>query len=240
MGAGACSTGIAVAAGVGHTGAAVGALAFGGLACAVTFGIGCAVAVGVVVAGAAASKITTDACDNPQEAQLAEVNAVIRKIDQKLGIMIGQLHDLTGEVKKLGTQVVYSGYTNKIQELMHAYNDIKFDKHGLVDTSTTSSKHYVNQFVHFAFTGGQTSLKLALDRFWDMIKGKGPHKSMYKQAYFCKAPVRQYYNMLLLQGYDLLFKARAMKGLPTGKNLENEFRDRILASNELALKECGE
>ena len=81
-------------------------------------------------------------------------------------------------------------------------------------------------------------LKIALDMIWNMIAGYGQTPSMYEQEYFCQPSVKQYYNMLFLEGYHLLYVAYTMRGFEIDY-LRDEERDRILGNNHIAWTLCS-
>ena len=221
-----CKIGIAALKGAGATGAAVGAIALGPL-CAATFGIGCVVMIGAIGAATIASNIPGDkVCGEVDKAQIA-----LQKIDQELEKINSQLTGLKQEVAKLHVFVQYGSAIKRIKDIRNAYNDITFDSKGNLNTWVVD-RGYVKTFTSLTFDG--VSLKLQLDRLFEMMKS-----GIYQQDYFCKPEVKQYYNLLMLEGYDLLFKAHAIKGRTHVSDLLNELKERIKHNNELATNQCS-
>ena len=201
-----CTTGLSVLKGTGATGAALGSIAMG-LTCAATFGAGC-VAIGVAVGSATlgGALLSDSACGTaPDSAELTainEVNVAVQELSAKMDTIGDEVSDITNTLKELSTHVKYIEYTKKVREVEHKYNDLKFDSAtGLVET-TGNGPHHVKQFVDLA----EEVLKTALDMIWDMIKGHGLDSSMYKiLPSFYKPSVRQFYNMLFVNGYQYLY-----------------------------------
>ena len=236
-----CKTGLGVVKGIGATGTAVGGIAIGFL-CAATFGIGCvAAAAGIGAATLAGTLLDEKVCGTkPESAELTaikRVNDAVKKMSEKLDTIGGDLSHLADEVKKLGTIVQFTKYQNKIREVEHAYKDIRLDQNGLVAT-TGRNPYRVKQFVNEVLYT-EPRLTISLDRIFDMIKGRRLTPSMYKQAYFCQQEVKQYYNMLFLEGYQLLYIAYALKGWKIEQHLMDKERDRILQNNHLFWTVCG-
>ena len=239
------------------TGFAIGA-AIGAAALLATTG---PAAIGLIALSSVALKSSVDLIPNsavcggkptdPVLATLGDIKKAVTEINTKLDAMKNQIAGLTHGVNKLEFFVRYSRYTNKIIDVMHLYNNVlqfSMDQNGLMkdfDVDSTASAS-AEAFVTAALDEGPR-LTTCMDRLSGMINGEAGFKSMFQQApYFCNPQVRQYYNMLIVQGYDLLFKAFAMRGihLDSKGNIDqvfiNEERDRLIRSIELGNQQCGE
>ena len=231
----------------GGTAAAIGGLAVGAV-CVGTLGIGCAVAVGAVVVGTVASEFTdsvgdkVDSCAKIPSAELMAIlanNALIKKIDSRLVVMQIQLVKLDGEIKKLSTTVKFDKFTDKIRIVASKYLKIQFDDSNGQPKTSSQYKSYVEAFKTSAIDT-EPNIDDSLNRIWDMINGYGLEKSMYTQAYFCEAGVRQWYNMKIIEGYDLLYKAYAMRGFTDIKKYQEHELKYIIGNNRNAWENCGE
>ena len=233
-----CTKALGVVKAAGATGTALAGIGIGFL-CAATFGAGCfAAAAAVGVATAADGLLSDSACsDAPDSDELKE----IKKVNKAVKDISKSLVKMDDQIKTLGLKVEYVKYENAVREIQHLYDDIEFDNNGLIKkTEKGEGPDHVKKFLDLA-TGayGATGLSLALDRIFDQITGHGLVRSMYTQSYFCKKEVRQYYNMLFLNSYQLLYTAYALKGWTIRKNLLDEERDRILLNNHLFWTVCG-
>ena len=221
-----CKIGFAALKGAGATGAAVAGVG-AGVVCAVSFGVGCVAMLGAIGAATIASNIPGDkVCGEVDKAQIA-----LQQIHQELEKINSQLKGLSQEVAKLQIFVEYGSAIKRIKDIRRAYNDITFDPQGNLNTWVVD-RGYVKKFTDLAFDG--VSLKLQLDRLFEMMMS-----GIYQHHFFCKPEVKQYYNLLMLEGYDLLFRAHAMKGRTHVSDLVNELKERIKRNTELATNQCS-
>ena len=225
-----CKEAIAALNAAGETGAAIAAVG-AGVFCASTLGAGCIAMLGAIGAAVAAKEIKSDqACGKVDQAQIA-----FQLIDRELKKINSKLDDLKQEVAKLGISVKYGESIETIEIIKHAYQNIEFDKDGNLKSKVVERK-YVEIFTGLALgLSNGVGLHLSLDRLDNMLKSP----RLYQEDYFCKLDVRQYYNLLMLEGYDLLFKAHAMRGHFDNNNLVKEFEKRIRDNNELAANLCS-
>ena len=215
-------------------------------------------AIGLIGLGLGAAKATIDLIPNskicggkptdPVLAKLGEIKQAVTEINTKMDAMKSQI---SNGFNKLEFYIRYSDYINKITDVMHNYNDViqnSMENTGLMKDLDKDPKasYHVEAFVNSALHEGPR-LKVCMERLSEMINGKGHLKSMFDVApIFCEPQVRQYYNMLIIQGYDLLFKAYAMRGIHLDSKgnidqaLVNELKDMLKRSIQLGNQKCGE
>jgi hypothetical protein len=248
-----CKKALGIVKGGAATAAAIGGVAFGVTAatCVATFGIGCpaAVSVAAVVVGTGAGMIPDDVCGSaPDSAEIKEIrkaNKAILKIDLKIDEMKIKLNTILDELEIINYKVEFTDYTNKIHEIGLAYRTLIMagldEETQLVDPTLLPYTQFINQALH----DNSGPLLTALQRLLDMITGGTTKGSIYAaknlgaKSYFCQPAVRQYYNLLFLQGYDLYFKALAIEGHDVRDWYKDELKKSLKTNKELAWKHCN-
>ena len=195
------------------TGTAIGAV-IGGVALSTVIGPAAFGAAGV---GANALKSTVDLIPNgsvcggkPKDPVLVAVTQAFAEISSKLDEMTDKLSSIHSEIKTGQLRQFYAQYTNKIINLRNLYKNA-LDQNGLIDIE--GNPHNAETFVKAALDEAPR-LDVCMDQLWGMVKGQNLFNSMFlhSPSFFCNIDVRQYYNTLFLEGYDLLFKVSENRG----------------------------